>query len=76
MTFSVTIGSTEYDENRLEIFKLDYTDNNDIRLLITTVHEQDDFDGNSHEVTEGQAITVNYYALLRAIEAFVILPDK
>jgi hypothetical protein len=46
-----------------------------IKLMITTTHEQDDGDGDVYQVTEGQGIVVNYYELLRAIKAVAILPE-
>ena len=76
MTFSVTISSAEYSSDCLEIFKFEYLEDKEIRLLIMTTHEREDEDSDSYEVTEGQAITVNLYELLRAIEAVAILPSQ
>jgi hypothetical protein len=76
MTFSVTIGSTAYHEDYLELLKLDGMEDKEIKLMITTTHEQEDEDGAQYKVTEGQAVTVNYYELIRAIEAVAILPSK
>ncbi len=76
MTFSVTIGSKEFDEDYLDVFRMDYMENDDeIKLMITTTREQDDPEGGSYTVDEGQAIVVNYKELLRAIEAVAILPN-
>ncbi len=73
MTFSVTIGSTEDHEDYLDVFQLDYMENEDqIKLMITTTHEQDDPEGGAFAVTEGQAIVVNYRELLRAIDAVAV----